>query len=229
MLAAKLLSQAQRNNSDPSSSNVISLLHMDGANNSTVFTDVKGRTWTANGGAKISTAQSKFGGASARFSASGDNIAMATVASDSISTGDFTLELWAYWNSFGSDKKYIVCADSVSAYWQFRHDSATGPGLVYNAGSTIVSQGSNSGWSTGVWYHVALVRSGDVFTIYRDGVAIASAIAAATLGHYGTLTIGGTQVDAGSSSDSWFDEVRITKGVARYIGNFSPPNAPFGS
>lgn len=211
---------------DAYSGSVISLLHMDGANGSTTFTDQKGKTWTRAGTAQISTAQSKFGGASARFTSAGDYISTSTVAGDSIATGDFTLELFARWNSFGSDKKYIVCADSVTSYWQFNHFNTTGPGFAANT-NTIVSQGSNTGWSTGVWYHVAVVRFGNVFTIYRDGVSVASATSAVNIGHFGTLSIGGTILDAPTSSDAWFDEVRITKGVARYTGNFTPPILPF--
>ncbi|USI87758.1 hypothetical protein LZ086_06975 [Acinetobacter johnsonii] len=48
--------------------NISSLLNFDGANNSTVFTDEKGTIWSRNGSPIISTAQSKFGGSSGRFS-----------------------------------------------------------------------------------------------------------------------------------------------------------------
>lgn len=211
---------------DPYFSNVISLLHMNGTNGSTTFTDQKSRTWTAAGTAQISTAQSKFGGGSGRFTTTGDYISSPTVADDSISTGDFTIELWARWNTFGSDKKYVLCADSVSAYWQFNHDSTFGAGFSANT-VAIVRQGSNTGWSTGVWYHVAIVRSGSTFTIYRDGTSIATATSSATLGHFSTLSVGGTVLDTPASSDAWFDEVRITKGIARYTANFTPPTAPF--
>lgn len=37
------------------------LLHMNGTDASTTFTDESGKTWTAGGNAQIDTAQSKFG------------------------------------------------------------------------------------------------------------------------------------------------------------------------
>lgn len=211
---------------DPYFSNVVSLLHMDGTNASTTFTDQKTRTWTAGGTAQLSTAQFRFGTASGRFSVAGDYISSPTVAGDSISTGDFTLELWARWNTFGSDKKYILCADSTSSYWQFNHDSTLGPGFIAST-NVILNQGSNAGWSTGTWYHVALVRYGTNFTIYRNGTSVATATSSVTLGHFSTLFIGGTSIDTAASSDAWFDDVRFTKGIARYTANFTPPTMPF--
>ena len=50
----------------------VALLHMDGADTSTTFTDESGKTWTANGNAQIDTAQSVFGGASGLFDGTGD-------------------------------------------------------------------------------------------------------------------------------------------------------------
>ena len=54
--------------------NTKSLLHFDGANNSTTFTDETGKTWTAHGNAKISTAQYKFPTGSGLFDGTGDYI-----------------------------------------------------------------------------------------------------------------------------------------------------------
>ena len=51
-----------------------SLLHFDGTDASTTFTDESGKTWTAHGNAQIDTAQSVFGGASGYFDGSGDYI-----------------------------------------------------------------------------------------------------------------------------------------------------------
>ena len=46
---------------DPNFSSVTSLLHFDGVDASTTFTDVKGKTWTASGSAQLDTAQAKWG------------------------------------------------------------------------------------------------------------------------------------------------------------------------
>ncbi|MGE3298622.1 MAG: phage tail protein, partial [Porticoccaceae bacterium] len=73
---------------DPYWNNVVALLHMDGTNGSTTFTDQKGHTFTATGNAQISTAQSKFGGASALFDGTGDLVSSADHADWALGAGD---------------------------------------------------------------------------------------------------------------------------------------------
>lgn len=76
--------------------NVSSLLHFDGFDNSTIFTDEKGTIWTRNGSPIISTAQSKFGGSSGRFSKN-NYISTNTLAPFLFgASDDFTIEAWIY-------------------------------------------------------------------------------------------------------------------------------------
>jgi hypothetical protein len=74
------------------------LLHMDGSNGSTTFTDSSSNalTVTANGNAQISTAQSKFGGASAAFDGDGDFLSIASNVAFAFGAAAFTIECWAY-------------------------------------------------------------------------------------------------------------------------------------
>ena len=72
------------------------LLHMDGANNSTTFTDnsINNFTPTVFGNAKISTAQSVFGGSSLLLDGSVDYLSYASNANFDYGTDDFTIEGW---------------------------------------------------------------------------------------------------------------------------------------
>jgi hypothetical protein len=73
---------------DPYWSSVVSLLHFDGANASTTFTDQTGKTWSAYGGVQIDTAQSKFGGASGLFNGASDYITTPSTAELTFGAGD---------------------------------------------------------------------------------------------------------------------------------------------
>ena len=75
------------------------LLHMDGSDGSTTFTDESGTTWTANGNAQIDTAQSKFGGASGLFDGASDYLQTPYTADHNTGTGDFTIDQWIRFNS----------------------------------------------------------------------------------------------------------------------------------
>jgi hypothetical protein len=78
---------------DPNYASVSLLLHMDGTNGSTVFTDLSPvpKVVTRFGDAQISTAQSKFGGSSAYFDGTGDYLTVASSADFGFGTGDFTI------------------------------------------------------------------------------------------------------------------------------------------
>tara|TARA_B100001939_G_scaffold314619_1_gene299190 strand:+ start:1280 stop:2008 length:729 start_codon:yes stop_codon:yes gene_type:complete len=104
---------------------------------------------------------------------------------------------------------------------------ATGDGAV------IFKQGSGSwGWGsitiTGgtltvdTWKHIAVVRNAGTLTVYVDGTSVGSASTANWGGSTGTLRIG---TYFGNSRVGYFymDDLRITKGIARYTGNFTPP------
>ena len=182
------------------------------------------------GDAKISMAVSKWGGAALAFDGTLDYLSVPDSQNFNFGSGDFTIELWANWISFGADKKYVLKAASATSYWQFRHDSTTGIAFTYNTGASqiaVAQQGNNTGWNTGTWYHVALVRYGNTVTIYRDGVAVASgSLTGALTNPAANLNIGGVSLDSTLSMNGYIDDLRISR-FARYTGNFTPPTAQF--
>lgn len=78
---------------------------------------------------------------------------------------------------------------------------------------------------TNTWQHVALVRAGSTVTLYVGGTSRGTTTNSGTMGYtnptQGTLGLGG------STGLRYFDEVRVTKGVARYTANFTPPTEAF--
>ena len=103
---------------DPFFANVSLLLHGDGTNGSTTIVDSSPspKTVTAVGDAKISTAQSKFGGASIGFDGSGDSLA-APASISHFGTGDFTIELWIYRNNAGTSGIQEARIGQTAAPW----------------------------------------------------------------------------------------------------------------
>jgi len=96
---------------DPYYNNVSLLLHGDGANGSTTIVDssTSPKTVTAVGNAQISTAQSKFGGASLAFDGAGDYLTIPDDSSFDFGFNDFTIEGWIYTQKAD---EYCVCAQS---------------------------------------------------------------------------------------------------------------------
>jgi len=221
-------------------SSVSLYLQMNGINNSTTFTDSSPspKTVTANGNAKISTTESKFGGASGSFDGSGDYVSASysTSAYDWWTT-DYTLEFWVYANdlssfsfSNGTNVVSVLAGNADPAggtnYWSFGPISTGVVRFYYFTGTQrVVSSTQTIG--TGSWNHIALVKNSSGINIFINGVGLASPVAIV-----GTPQSSATQpLVIGSinsrSINGYVDDLRITKGVARYTGNFTPPTASF--
>ena len=212
---------------DPDFANVSLLLHGDGANGSTTIIDSSPspKAITVFGDAQISTAQSKFGGSSIYLDGTGDYLTITDSNAFEFGSGDYTIELWFYMLSlpetfalFGgiSGKNFYF---GVGTYSGNRY-------LVSYDGTTELNQLSGDSITAGVWHHAAHCRSNGTARLFLNGELVRS-------GSFGNIT-GTTGYQLGTSSfyfDYWWngyiDDLRITKGVARYTSNFTPPTAPF--
>lgn len=218
---------------DPDFASVSLLLHMDGSNGSTTFADSSSNalTVTANGNAQISTAQSKFGGASALFDGSGDSLSTSTGALLQFGTGDFTVEAWVYITSAGSYhglidgrssasfSNYTFGIYNLSGTLRLDHVNAGGAGTRLTGTSTSVALNT--------WTHVAWTRSSGVIACFVNGTKDAT-----TVSYSSSLNPNTTDILIGAVVDpqyfyGYIDDFRVTKGVARYTANFTPPTAPF--
>ena len=139
--------------------------------------------------------------------------------------------MWARFDNFtvkGLCRQYN--SDYTNSFYFRLHESVGLQFVGYNSGSLIfvASQGSMSGWSANTWYHIAVVRNGSNVFIYRDGVQIATSSATGSLGnYYGSFMVG---LDGYSNPmQGYLDEFRITKGLARWTSNFTPPTTPYST
>ena len=214
--------------------NVSLLLHCDGTNNSTVFTDssLTPKTVTAIGNAKISTTQSKFGGASAYFDGSGDVLTLPDNTAFPSGTDNWTIETQVYPTANLGGTYYTIISNCfpIQIYY------LNGTVCVYlsssaNGGGYFVSGmlGPNNSVAVNAWSHIALVNNNGVYTIYVNGVAGSNPVVSATaLAIAATAEcIGALRDSASSPFSGYIDELRITKGIARYTANFTPPASAF--
>ncbi len=212
------------------------LLHCNGEDGTTLFPDSSefSHTVTANGNAQIDTAKSKFGGASALFDGTGDYLSVPDHPAFSFSsalTSDFTIELVVEVNDLGTLKTLIGKRANAAAFGPFLLQRSAANNITVSLSSNgttydIASAVSLGAVTTGQKYHVALSRQGTVFRGYLEGAQTSVATSAAALiVNSAAVTIGG-DTDA-NSLNGWIDELRITKGVARYTAAFTPPTKPF--
>lgn len=213
----------------------VTLLHFNGGDAGTTFTDssLAAKTFTGSGNAQIDTGQSKWGGSSLQLDGTGDYISTSTSLADfRFGTGDFTVEAWIR-TSTGNKTILDFFGTNVANSWQFFVNSSgylewwsssgTAASLVLGATSTSVKTGS--------WVHVAACRSGTTLRLFADGTQVASGTDSRD---YSQTTVNvfavGAQVysrDGAFDFNGHIDDVRIKKGTALYTGAFTPPSTEF--
>ena len=211
---------------DPHYANVSLLLHGDGEDNGTVFTDSSPspKTVTAYGNAKTSTAQSKFGGSSIAFDGSGDYLSVPGSSGEfSFGTGDFTIEFWARWSSVTS-LDAICFGDGIGWTLYIYPDGKLQWGRTWPIFPVNLLESASS-VTTGQWYHIAVTRESGVVKFWIDGNASGSVSDTENYSATGTLNIGKSH--SNKWANGFFDDFRVTKGVARYTANFTPPTEAF--
>lgn len=226
---------APSGSADPYWSQVQLLLHFDGANGSTTFTDSSAspKSAAASGSAIISTAQSRFGGSSLQPRvASAGHCSVAHAAAFDVATGDWCIEFFSYAQDMSANAILFNKASGTASGYPFQ-GLLTSAGAItfrsFNASSVQVfsTTTANGVVSLKTWHHLAFCRVGTDFYVFVDGVMRASTTYAGTLpSNTETLSIG-----AYSNSSYPFighiDELRFTVGNGRYPAAFSPPTAPF--
>lgn len=223
---------------DPFFADVVLLLHMDGSNGATAFPDnsLVNNTMTAHGTTAVSTTSPEFGTGSMLMTTNTDNLTTPCAASTAldISTGDFTVEFWYWPESISSVNTQIFEIGSGAGYLDggfMLYQTPGGGGLSDQLFfQTVMTDGIVSGATVGgaltalAWNACALCRQGGFFYLFVNGVG----------GHIGgasdtnpirwpggTLKIGAGFWNTNIPGTKW-DELRITKGFARYTSNYTP-------
>jgi hypothetical protein len=208
---------------DPYWSNVSLLLRCDGTNGSTTFTDmsVNAHAITATGTAQVATAEKQFGTGSLSVGFSGTGYIDTPANSTFSFPGDFTIECWVKFDA--------TQPGGTSALFELNDYQN---GILVRSDNTYFNSAAVS-W-TGLintsWRHLAMTRSGSTIRWFRDGVVDATTYTtSATLNSVnGKLRFGANiHTSGGTPMRGYIDEIRVTKGVARYTASFTPPAAPF--
>jgi hypothetical protein len=208
------------NVSDPYSGNVVLLLYADS------FTDQKGKSITNSGTVSLNSSVKKYGTSSFYFA--GNNYVYATSTSTDFNygAGNFTIEFMVYPLS-GPVSSYnpTFFTNHGDGDW-----NSSGTGIRIHHQYTIF--GGSFPWIThspaiqnNVWTHYALVRNGNTLTVFINGQAAGNCTASGNLGadadRIALATSDGVTSGGREFLNGYIDNVRITKGIARYTASFT--------
>jgi Concanavalin A-like lectin/glucanases superfamily len=203
------------------------LIHANGVDGSATFTDVAigggAHTVTPRGDAQVDTAQSKFGGGSFLGDGTGDGLDVTggTAGALSLGTGDFVLETWVRLAGTGFvdlfDFRLGSGGNTTLIFYVDENNNLIGyyDGSFHDGLTDIV---------TGVWYHLAMVRSSGVVRLFKNGVQVGSDVNDTANYDSDAVSLGINGTNNDQPLNGWMDEIRISKGTDRgWFNGFTPP------
>ena len=198
------------------------------ATNAGIYDATTKNNVTTINNAQVSTAQSQFGTSSMFFNGTTDRLTIIDKPTLQFGTGDFTIEGWVYLTTGSTARGYLAKGATTALNgWELRFNAANFLRFEWTAsfivGTTTIP--------TNTWTHVAVVRSGTAIgnvKCYVNGALYATSAVAVTdnFNQNEPLRIGLDRIGT-SFFPGYTDEIRITKGIARYTSAFTPPTAPF--
>ncbi len=195
-------------------------LHIKGTDAS-IIDKAQGANLKLVGNTTGSTTQAKFGGSkSMYFDGTGDYITSSS-SSSVLGNGDFTVELWLYASSIVSGYRCICSQGSTgTSFRMFVNDTSI---QVWSGASRYINY--NNSTTANTWYHIAYSHSSSGYSLYVDGSLAFNHGTVPSLDRTLTsINIGGGDGSPGII-DGYIQDFRITKGLARYTANFTPPTA----
>ncbi len=189
------------------------------------LTDRTGKIVFANGNAKLSTVERKFGTASLVLDGTGDFVNIASQPDFEFSTDDFCIEAWIYPTTSGT----------YQTLFDFRTSSGDTSGIIlgltnlnalyfyYNGNYRVGPAGTVS---LNTWTHIALSRTSGTTKAFINGTQVGVDYTDANSYPARPLRIG-ADPNGLYTFTGYIDEVRISRGVSRYSTTFVTPTAAF--
>lgn len=176
------------------------------------------------GNAQISTSVVKFGTGSLAFDGNGDYLVLPPSPNLAFGVGNFTVEGWIYLN--GTQNFGAFFMSSTTGAGDSLHIQINNANQVRITNQTTQFLVATNAIPTSTWTHIAIVRNGSTLTIYQNGVANGSTTNTTNFIQNGGL-VGLEPVGGSFFLNGYIDDLRVTRGVARYTANFTPPTAAF--
>jgi hypothetical protein len=184
------------------------------------------------GGAGISTAQSKYGGSSIRFNGTTDYLVSPNSPNWDMGSGSYTIEFWVYLNTLTGSQTFIARANTGSIYATFDigwYSSVLRLYVSNNGSTNAVALASSISPVAATWTHIAVTRNGSTYTIWVNGVSGGTATDSGSAVANGNNLGIGAYGNGANPLNGYLEDLRITKGVARYTTTFTPPTSQLQS
>ena len=191
-----------------------------GMTNAGIYDGKMGNVLETVGNAQVATSPVKYGSGSMYFDGSGDYLIGRSTDLLSFGTGDFTIEMWINPSSIPASDRVIMDTRSSGSDSGYTPYINGGTLKIYSSAADRIT--STSTIAANVWSHIAFVRASGTLAIYINGVQSGTAAYTGSMTCPGRITIA-AGFDNAANYSGFIDDFRVTKGVCRYIANFTPP------
>ena len=172
------------------------------------------------GGAQISTSVKKYGTGSIAFDGTGDYLAAPSMSSNTMGTGDFTIEMWVYPTTVTGT--FYLCSIGSEAAGRYVVMLVNGVVVTNLYGSGNATLGGSVSATT--WTHIAISRSGSTIRGFVNGTVLGTTETNSSSIGNGPLKIA-SDSSGGNTFNGYIDDFRLTKGLARYTSSFTAPTS----
>ena len=179
------------------------------------------------GDSQLDTAQKKFGTASILLDGTEDNVKVPDDTDFGFGSANWCLEAFIRPGSVTGTQR-IFDLRNASATDTAPTMYLNGTALHYAVGNT--SQINGGTLSTGTWYHVAVARNAGTTKLFLDGTELGTYTDANDYGTTKPLIIGSNYAASPVEAfNGHVDEVRVSKGSARFTAGFTPTTSEYSS
>jgi hypothetical protein len=179
------------------------------------------------GDAQSSTSVVKYGSTSMKFDGTGDYLSVVPNVTSSFGTGDFTIESWIYLTSGSTYQFLLGSSDNASGYMMIGLNVPLSPTSTIAIGRSGINWpvqfGAGTTLTSNTWYHIAITRSGTTNRAFINGTQLGSNVTDSTSWSFPSNAMWIGNQTGGTALNGYLSDFRITKGVARYTSNFTPP------
>jgi hypothetical protein len=180
------------------------------------------------GNAQISTSVKKYGTGSLSFDGTGDYLVAPFNTWTNFGTGPVTIEFWVNFSVMSGVRPLLSVRSGGGGGWGMYWFS-NAISFVSVTTSTVDFATSAIVNTTGTWYHVAFVRNGTSYVTYINGTSAGTATSSNAINNDSSdmFSVGKPWPSGMTDFNGYIDDLRITKGYARYTANFTAPTAAF--
>lgn len=204
--------------------------------NAGVYDEMGKNNLSLIGNATTNTTVTKYNTTSMYFNGTGDYVRILDNPLFNFGSNDFTVECWFYGlGSNSTNGSTLVGKSNISSFGPINlsfhpttkylqaNFSTSGSAWAFNITTNLTYDSLKN-----AWHHVALTRSGSSFNLYLDGINVGTVTNSSALVNNAEAFMVGYLNYTNTFWNGYIEDVRITKGYARYTANFTPPTEALG-